>query len=175
MLSAVAVFIVSSVIHMALGYHAQDFKALPSEDAVMEALRKFNLPPGDYVVPKPGSMAAMNTPAFKDKQAKGPVFIATFLKPGPSDMGGSLVKWFLFSIVVSVFAGYVGGRALGPGTHYLPVFRMVGTSAFMGYVLAHWPSTIWYKKALGTTLRNTFDGLVYALVTAGVFGWLWPK
>jgi hypothetical protein len=25
------------------------------------------------------------------------------------------------------------------------------------------------------TLKNMFDGLLYALVTAGTFGWLWPR
>ena len=174
-LAAVAVFIVSSVIHMMLNYHANDFRALPAEDAVMEALRKFDIPPGDYAVPKPGSMAAMKSPAFMEKRNKGPVFLATFMKPGPMDMGGSLAKWFLFSVVVNVFAAYVAGRTLGPGSQYLVVFRVVGTVVFMGYALGIWPITIWYKRSLATTLLSTFDGLVYALVTAGMFGWLWPK
>ena len=174
-LSAVAVFVVSSVIHMMLGYHAGDFRTLPAEDAVMEALRKFEIPPGDYMVPRAGSMAAMKTPAFVEKMNKGPVFMATFMKAGPMNMGSSLMQWFLYSVVVSVFAAYVAGRALPAGTPYLAVFRMVSTVAFVGYSLALWQNTIWYKKSVATTMRTTFDGLVYALVTAGMFGWLWPK
>jgi hypothetical protein len=34
--------------------------------------------------------------------------------------------------------------------------------------------SIWYHRSWGTTLRYTVDGLVYALLTAGIFGWLWP-
>jgi len=32
-----------------------------------------------------------------------------------------------------------------------------------------------YKRNWGTTLKSVFDGLVYALFTAGAFGWLWPR
>jgi len=36
LLSAAAVFILSSIIHMVLKYHNNDFKALPSEEPVMD-------------------------------------------------------------------------------------------------------------------------------------------
>ena len=26
-----------------------------------------------------------------------------------------------------------------------------------------------------TTIKGTVDGLIYALLTAGTFGWLWPR
>jgi len=175
LLSAVIVFVASSVIHMMLGYHANDFRRLPDEDGVLEALGKFNIPPGDYHAPRAGSMAAMKDPAFVARMKKGPVFMVTFLKPGGFDMGSNLLQWFVYCAVVGLFAAYVTGRAMGPGAHYMTVFRMVSTVAFVGYVLALWQNTIWYKKSLGTTLRNTFDGLVYALLTGGAFGWLWPK
>jgi hypothetical protein len=90
-------------------------------------------------------------------------------------MGLSLTLWFLYCIVMGVFAAYVSGRALGPGAHYLSVFRFAGCTAFAGYALALWQNSIWYKRAWTTTLKSTFDGLVYALLTAGTFGWLWPR
>ena len=34
MISAVVVFVASSIIHMALKYHKADYKSLPNEDAV---------------------------------------------------------------------------------------------------------------------------------------------
>ena len=78
-------------------------------------------------------------------------------------------------MVVSIFAGYVAGAALPPGSPYLSVFRFVGTVAFVGYCLASWQSSIWYKRSWATNLRLTVDGLIYGLLTAGTFGWLWPK
>ncbi len=174
LLAAVFVFVVSSVIHMALSYHRNDFRVLPDQDGVLEALQKFKLPPGDYMIPRAESMAGMKSPEFLAKLNRGPVFIATFLKPGPFNMGSSLLLWFVYCIVVSLFAGYVAGLSLGAGAPYMAVFRTVGTVAFVGYALALWQDTIWYKKAVGTTLKHTFDGFVYGLVTAGTFGWLWP-
>jgi len=175
LLSAVAVFVVSSLIHMVAGYHAADYRSLPAEDEVMAALRKFNVPPGDYMFPRPGSMKAMKEPAFMEKFKAGPRGIVTFFEGGEMRMGGQLLQWFLYAILISVTAAYISGRALGPGAHYLKVFRFAGATAFYGYALAHLQASIWYKRSWGTTLRNVFDGLVYGLVTAGFFGWLWPR
>ncbi len=173
-LSGVAVFVVSSVIHMVLSYHSNDFKQIPGEDAVMTALRPFNVPPGDYVMPYAGSMKVMGSPEFQKKQTDGPVGFFTVYPNGPMSMGKSLSTWFLYSLVVGVFAGYIGGQALAPGADYLKVFQFVGTSAFMGYAMALTQNSIWYRRDWSTTLKSMFDGLVYALVTAGMFGWLWP-
>jgi hypothetical protein len=76
---------------------------------------------------------------------------------------------------VTVFAAYVAGRALGPDAHYLAVFRFAGTVAFVGYSLALWQQSIWFKRAWSTTIKSTIDGLLYGLLTAGTFGWLWPR
>ena len=99
----------------------------------------------------------------------------TVMESGPVSMGPSLAQWFLYCVVVGVFAAYVAGRALEPGAHYLKVFRFAGVTAFVGYSLALWQNTIWYKRAWTTTLKANVDGLVYGLLTAGTFGWLWPK
>jgi hypothetical protein len=175
LLSAVLVFIVSSIIHMALPWHQQDYPKLPNEDAVMDALRPLALPPGDFMMPRPASMKDMNSPAYLEKRNKGPVMIVTVLPNGPMSMGGSLAQWFVYSLVVGFFAAYVAAHALPPGAHYLRVFQLVGVTAFTGYSLAIWQLSIWYRRSLGTTIRTTIDGLVYALLTAGAFGWLWPR
>jgi|SRR6266487_6983884 len=175
LVSAVIVFIVSSIIHMVLPYHHTDFAKVPSEDQVMESLRKFNLPPGDYMLPRPDSMKGMKSPEFKEKMTRGPVAVMTVMKSGPPSMGQSLVQWFLYLLVVGVFSAYVTGRALATGAPYLTVFRFAGCTAFLCYAVALWQDSIWYKRKWSTTLKNTFDGLVYGLMTAGTFGWLWPR
>lgn len=175
LVSAVAVFIVSSVIHMLIPYHRNDFKKVPSEDEVMESLRKFNIPPGDYAIPCAGSLKVMGSEEFKEKSTKGPVAFMTVLKSEPMTMGGNLALWFVYSIVVGIFAAYITSRALGPDAYYLKVFRFAGATAFVGYSLALVQNSIWYKRNWGTTLKTMFYGFLYALVTAGVFGWLWPR
>jgi len=175
LLSAVLVFVVSSIIHMVLTYHRNDFDKLPAEDEVMEALRKFDLPPGNYVIPHAGSPKAMSSPEFIEKTTKGPVAFMTVMPSGPPSMTRELVQWFGYSVIVGIFAAYIAGRVLGPGAQYLAVFRFVGTAAFLGYALALFQNSIWYKRKWSATIKSAFDGLVYALVTAGTFGWLWPS
>lgn len=175
LLSAVAVFIVSSIIHMFIGYHAADYRRLPAEDEVMATLKKFDIPPGDYMMPCPTGRRAFKDPAFLEKMKAGPRGMFTIFPGGEIRMGGQLFQWFLFTILIGITAAYISGRALGPGAHYLKVFRFAGATAFYGYSLAHIPASIWYRKNWGTTLRNIFDGLIYGLVTAGFFGWLWPR
>jgi hypothetical protein len=174
--AAVFVFIASSIIHMFLPYHKSDWKALPDEDGVMDALRGFNIPAGDYAMPRAGSMEAMKSDEFQEKASRGPVAFMTVYPPGnPFAMGKPLTLWFIYSVVVGVFAAYISGRALEPGAHYLDVFRFAGCTAFVAYTVAGWQRSIWYRQSWSTTLKNTFDGLVYGLLTAGAFGWLWPS
>jgi hypothetical protein len=174
LLSAVIVFIMSSVLHMVLKYHRADYGTVPNEDAVMAALR--HIPPGDYMMPHASGREAMKDPVFQEKVKRGPMAMLTIMR---GDMAGafkkSLALWFVYSLVVGVFAGYVTGRARGPATEYLEVFRFVGTVAFVGYTLGLAQQSIWYGRSWGTTMRSTIDGLIYALLTAGTFGWLWPK
>ena len=174
LLSAVFVFVLSSLIHMVLKYHAGDFTAVPDEEKVMDALRPFKIPPGEYAVPRASSMEQMKSAEFKAKAEKGPVAFLTVMPNGIAGMGGSLALWFLYSVLVSIFSAYIAGRALDPGDPYLEVFRFAGATAFAGYSLALLQNSIWYKRKWSTTLKSMFDGLLYALVTGGAFGWLWP-
>lgn len=173
--SAVFVFIASSIIHMATPFHKNDIKKFPNEDAVRSALRPLNLAPGDYGVPMPASTKEMGTPEFQQKFREGPVAFITVRPSGKMSMTGSLVQWFIYSLVVSLFAGYVAGVALGPGAEYLKVFQISGAVAFTGYALALVQFSIWYGRSWTTTVRAVIGGLVYALLTAGTFGWLWPR
>lgn len=175
LLSAVIVFVVSSLIHMFTPWHKSEYPKLPNEDKVMDALRPLNLPPGDYMLPRASGTEEMRSPAFAEKMKAGPVLVLTVVPNGPIAMGQSLSLWFVYSLVVGVFAAYVAGRALPAGAAYLSVFRFAGVTAFIGYSVAIWQMSIWYKRAWSTTFRATVDGLVYALLTAGTFGWLWPR
>jgi hypothetical protein len=172
LLSAVLVFVASSILHMVLPYHRSDYRRVPAEDELMESLRKLAVPPGNYMMPYAGSPGAMKDPAFIEKKKRGPVALLTVMKD-PS-MGASLTQWFIYCVVVSVLAAYIAGRALGPGAEYLSVFRFAGCTAFVGYALALWQNSIWYKIAWSTTLKSNIDSLVYGLLTGGAFGWLWP-
>lgn len=174
LLSSVIVFVASSIIHMAPLWHKSDYPKVPNEDKFMEAVRPLGIPPGDYMVPRP-SRAEMRSPEFAEKIKRGPVMVVTVMPNAMPSMGRNLVLWFFYSATVGFFAAYVAGRALPPGTEYLRVFQLVGATAFIGYSIALWQMSIWYRRAWGTTIKATVDGLIYALLTAGTFGWLWPR
>ena len=173
-LAGFLVFLASNVIHMVLPYHRSDYKTLPAENDVQLALRKFNIPYGDYMLPRAGSMAAMKDPAFLDKMKNGPVALITVMS-GEFNMGALLVKWFLFCVVVSLFAGYLASRTLPSGAPYLHVSQIASTAAFMGYGLGAIPQSIWFRKSWATTAKTLFDALIYGFITGGTFGWLWPR
>ena len=167
-LAAVLVFVISSIIHMVLPYHRSDFAAVPDEDRVIAAMRPLAIPPGEYVLPHAGTPAAVNDPAYQEKVKAGPVAFLTLLPNELPRMGKSLVLWFVYCLVVGIFAGYVTSRALGPGADYMAVFRFTGTVAFVGYTVANWQNSIWYARKWSTTAKNTLDGLVYALEVGSI-------
>ena len=175
LLAAVFVFIASSIIHMLSPWHKSDYPILANQDRVMDALRPLAIPPGDYMLPRPANREEMKSPAFAEKMKRGPVVVMTIMPNATMAMGKTFVNWFLYCAVVSLFAAYITSRALPAAAVYLQVFRFAGATAFMGYSLALLQMSIWYRRAWGTTIRSTIDGLIYALITAATFGWLWPK
>jgi hypothetical protein len=175
LLSSVIVFVVSSIIHTAIPWHRSDYPQVPKEDEVRDALRPLGIPPGDYMIPRPKSMQDMRSSEFTKKMEQGPVVVMTVMPNGPSSMGKPLLLWFLYSVGIGVFSGYIAGRALPVGAHYLAVFRFVGAAAFLAYSGALCQMSIWYRRSWLTTIKSTLDGLLYALLTAGTFGWLWPR
>lgn len=174
LVSAVLVFVASSLIHMVLGYHASDFARAPAEDELRAAMREAGVSPGEYVIPHAANTAELKSPAYLEKRTEGPVAFLPVLPSGPPAMGAQLAQWFLYCVVIGVLTAYLAGRALPPGAAYLDVFRFAGTTAFVAYSVGLWQSSIWYGRKWSTTLKTTLDGLIYGLLTAGVFGWLWP-
>lgn len=174
LLSAVAIFIVSSIIHMLFTYHRSNFVAISQEKEFCDKVRPFNIPPGEYMYPYAQTPKEMSSDAFLEKLNNGPVGMLTVLPNAPFAMGKSLLVWFIYSLIVSTFSAYIAVQSLTPGASYLAVMQIVGATAFAGYSLAHMQNSIWYSRAWSTTFKFMFDGAIYALFTGGIFGWLWP-
>jgi nucleoside recognition membrane protein YjiH len=175
LLSAVIVFVVSSIIHMFLPIHKSDYRKLPDEDKVLDALRAAGVTPGrKYHFPF-CTHKEMKSPEVVEKFKRGPVGLLTVIPSGAPAMGKYLVQWFLYCLVVGVFVAYLTGRTRVAGTPYLEVFRVAGTTAFLGYSVAQIQDAIWKGETWGVTFKHVLDGLIYGLLTAGTFGWLWPK
>ncbi|MDH3745570.1 MAG: hypothetical protein OES47_10770 [Acidobacteriota bacterium] len=174
LLSAVFVFAASSVFHMVLKFHKKDYDKLPDEDRIMASMREEKVGPGNFSFPHVQDMKDFGSPEVQEKFKNGPVGFMNVLPNGMPNMGACLTQWFVFSIVVGVFVAYLTGRTLDAGTDYLAVFQIAGCVAFMAYGLAEAIASIWKAQRWSTTARHMFDGLVYALLTGGTFGWLWP-
>ena len=175
LLSAVCVFLASSLIHMVIKWHAADYNALANEDEVRAAVRKGTPGPGQYVLPHCADMKAMGTPEMQQKYQEGPVGFLVIAPRGLPAMGAALGKWFAFSVLVAFMAAYLGSRTLAPGTHYLQVFRVVGTVTFLAHGFGNVPAAIWMGKPWGIVVKDLADALIYGLLSGGFFGWLWPR
>jgi Flp pilus assembly protein TadB len=175
LVSAVLVFVVSSLLHMVLTYHRSDYLKFSNEDEVRSAIKRGSPAPGQYLLLHAMGPDSLKDPSMIEKFKQGPSGLVFVRKPGMPTMGPLLAQWFIYQIVVSLFAGYVASAVLPPGTAYLKVFQVVGTVAFVAYAAARTQSAIWQGEPWSVAIKEMIDGLIYGLLTAGVFGWLWPK
>jgi hypothetical protein len=173
-LSAVIVFIASSILHMVLPYHKSDYKKIPDEENAIAGLRTANLPRGVYMFPH-CDHKEMKSPETQEKFKRGPVGVLTVFPNQPPNMGRYLGLWFMFCLIVSVFTAYLTSHTVPSGAQYLAVFRVAGTAAFLVYGVANLANSIWKAQPWSNTMKEVADGLVYACLTAGTFGWLWPR
>lgn len=175
LLSAVAVFFASSLVHMVLPWHKNDYRRLPDEDRALDSLRQLQLEDGDYHAPHAVSASNTKDPAFRQKLQQGPLLYLYIRRGGSFKMGPLLGSWFLYTLAVAVLAAYLCSRTLAVGADYLSVFRVAGFATFLAYAGAQPIESIWFFRNWSTSLKNIVDGLIYALLTGGVFGWLWPR
>lgn len=174
LVSAVIVWIASSIIWMVLPHHKSDFKALPDEEEARKALTPQNLSPGQYDIPHLHEPAALKDPEVRKKFEEGPVGFFTVLPNRVPSMGKNILFSFLYYLLIGILVSYVAGRFLAPGSEYLRVFRLVGTVTWLAYGFGIFPEAIWFGRPWSSVIKQLIDSLIYALLTAGVFGWLWP-
>lgn len=77
-------------------------------------------------------------------------------------------------LIVNVFIAYVLTLAFegGEPKEYISVFRVVGTIGVMAHCFGSISNELWFHKPARAMAADFFDGVVYALLTAGLFGWL---
>ncbi len=172
--SAVAVWIVSAILHMALKYHRADYQRLGNEDAIAAAIRAAAPAPGIYPIPYCTDGSQMKDPAFQKKYVDGPVGMLTVLKNSPPSMGRYLGLWLGFCLFASFVAGYVARHTLSATTAPLEVMRITGAVAFAAYGFAPLMAGIWKGEPGSNVLRGLIDAVIYCVITGLVFRLLWP-
>jgi len=175
LLSAVIVFVASSILHMVLPYHKSDYRKLPEEVRVVDALRAAGVTPGPAYHFPHTTHKEMKSPEVVEKFKRGPIGLLTVIPSGAPAMGKYLGMWIVYCVVVSIVVAVVAGSTLSAGTRYLVVFHLTGLAAFLAYGVGQIQDSIWKGQTWGVTFKHVVDGLIYALLTAGTFGWLWPR
>lgn len=173
-LSAVLVFIASSLIHMVVKWHQSEYKTFPNEDEVRAAVGKSKPVPGKYVIPFCKDGKEMASEAMQRKFDEGPNAVMLVRENGAVQLGPFLGKWFAYTLVVSLVVGYLARATMAPGTESMHVFQVVGCAAWLAYAWAIPSDSIWMGKTWSSTLLYMVDGLIYALLTAAAFAWRWP-
>jgi hypothetical protein len=173
LLSAVFVFIASNVLWMALPFwHRRDYGKLPDESAALVAMRSAKS--GMFIIPHVDWNK--QTAEERAEHHKGPFALVLLRNPlSTFSFPIALISFFLYNLVISILVAYLTGHTLPAGTPYLAVFRIVGTAGILAYSFGGLPYTIWYGKPWSVTVKDIIDGIIYGLLMAGTFGWLWPK
>lgn len=174
LLSAVLLFFASSILWMALPIHKKDYgDPRAKQGALQEAVRASGLAPGQYFVPFDCN-GSDKSPEIAEMMKRGPYFLLQIMPERPN-MGKTLGLWFVNLLLITTFVAYLAGHAgLPAGAEYLSVFRVVGTAAFLAHCGNALTTIIWMAHPWHTLPGKLFDGIAYALLTAGTFAWLWP-
>jgi hypothetical protein len=170
--AAAFVFIASNILWMALPFwHRSDYGKLTEEKAVLDALSSAKS--GQYIVPCADWRKL--TPEQRAEMHRRPSALMLVRNPATFNFGKTMTLWFLYIIVISIFVGYVTGLARPLGTRYIEVFRVAGAAAVLAYAFRSITDAIWYGKPWKIVIKEMIDGIFYSLLTAGAFGWLWPR
>jgi hypothetical protein len=175
LLSAALVFVASTLVHMVLKYHASDYVKLPNEDAVRAAIQSGKPEPRQYIIPYAKGPDEMKSPEWQRKYQEGPNGVLTLRPLGPMSMSSSMVQWFLFTLGVSLVTAYLASGTVLIGAPFKHVFRVVGTVAWLAYAAGQLPAAIWMGKPWSIATKEVIDAVIYGLVTAATFAWLWPR
>lgn len=175
LLAGLFCWIASALIHMVIKHHNADYKKLANEDQVADVLREGKAQPGLYHMPHCADMKEMANEDMQKKFKEGPIAMISVFPNGMPPMGKLLVQQFLFFVVASIFVAYVASISYPVGTDYMVIFRQVFVVGFMAYGLGEIPYSIWYGHPWSNCVRYLIDAVIYGLVTAGTFAWLWPS
>ena len=175
LLSAVVVFVISSLIHMVLKWHASDYNGFANEDAVRAAIRAGNPTPGHYVVPHCKEMKDMASEAMQQKYREGPVGHIMVVPSGAPNMGKHLGLWFLLSLAIAVVAAFLATQLFGlDHGHARAAAKLVGAVSFIAYGFGTLQESVWMGRPCSTSAKYLLDAALYAIGSAFVFLWLWP-
>ncbi len=169
LLSGLATHIYSTLAWMLLPHHKPEWNRLPVEQELLELLNRHQVPPNQYMFPFAANGNEAGTPEFKTRQACSGMLIRWAT---PLNMGAAIGKTLAFFMVAAACIGYLAGLAIPtPSADAAHVFRVVGTTGILTHCFAHFPHVFWFRRRIA---MEVLDGIIFAMITAGIFAALWP-
>ena len=167
-------WIASGLIHMLIKYHNSDYQRLSNEADIMAAVQNGSQSLGIHMFPYCKDMSEMGNPDVQKKFNEGPVGMLTIFPNGMPQMGKLMLQQISFFLLGCILIAYAATQVLLPGADYMTVFRFVSTVGFLAFGWAAIPYSIWFGHQWSVTAKYLLDALIYGLVVAGSFAWLWP-
>ena len=171
LLSAVFVFFISFIFHMALPFwHRADYGKLPDEAVVIGGLTTAKS--GQYIAPNVdwGKLSKEE----REAHGKRPMALLFVRNPGEMSMGTPLISWFIEGLVISTIIAFMAGTTIQRGHHRHSVFHLAALAGVLAYAFDGVSASIWYGKPWSATMKTIVDGIVYGVVSGLTFAWLWP-
>lgn len=177
-LSAGAVWVVSTVFGMPFLHHKNDWVGLPpaEEDAFMTFIRSRGngMAPGNYLFPDFRTREAMESERVGRALREGPVGHLSLWRP-PLGMGGKLAATFFVHLAASTLIAYLACITLPRAAEHARVFQVVGSAGILAYCFSFIPNAVWFGASGRTIMLGIIDGVVYGVITGAIFAWRWPR
>lgn len=171
LVTTIVLFFASFLAWVVLPHHKPDIKRWPDEERLLTFIRESGAAPGDYLFPYIEDKD-MKEDWAQARYNEGPWGMVK-IWPGKASMGGNMLKTVLYFFVVSAAVAYAGTLALTPGAPFMDVFQLIAVTAILAHTSGGVLREIWFTRPLRGKLMDFIDGLVYGLITAGLFAWLW--
>lgn len=173
LIASVCVFFASSIIWMILPYHKKDIQFLPNEGELTSKVSEMNIKPGLYMFPNCQDAKDMKSEEFRAKWNAGPWGMITVQGQQPN-FPMNLLKTFLAYLFITIFVAYIAGVALPKGAEYMQVFQVIGAAAVLGHCMGGLAGDFFLGKPTRFIITGFVDGVIFAMITAGVIASMWP-
>lgn len=171
LLAGLATHIASTIAWTVMPHHKPEWNKLPVEDDLLDFLDQKQVAPEQYLFPYSEDGKEMSSPEFQEKMktcCRGMLI----LWPSPPNMGKAIGLTLAFFMVAALLIGYLASIAFEPGEDRMVVFRLVFMAGLLCHAAGPFPGVFWFRKYFA---MEVVDGIVYALITAALFAWLWPS
>lgn len=176
LLSSVLVFVAAGLLWTALPVHRLDWRPIPGQERLFEAIRAIGLGRGQYAFPHMLTPEGAKNPDVMKQMEEGPVGFLVLKEPGPPNMTKQLGLYLVFVLVVTYMIAYLVSVSMPRGAPFVDVMRAVTTATVLAHGAAEVPGAIWFGRTWKSVLKSVLiDALIYGLITGAVFGWLWPS